>query len=102
MGWVTTRPFLPNSIAALQKRLGHHLQKPIIVLEALRCEYQWASDRLHRFVLQGMAHNRSEFSSSPITYYAYVETVPGQGAGGTDDLTESRRQRQTHSPTYPY
>ena len=28
-----------------------------VVLEALRCDYRWASDRLHRFVLEGMADN---------------------------------------------
>ena len=28
MGWVTTHPSLPNSTTALQKRLGHHPQKP--------------------------------------------------------------------------
>ena len=68
--------------------LGHQLQKPIIVLEALRCEYEWASDRLHRFVLQGMAHNRTAFRGSPITYHAYVETESGQGAGLLETLSQ--------------
>ena len=31
------------------------LGKPLVVLEALRCDYRWASDRLHAFVLAGMA-----------------------------------------------
>jgi len=25
------------------------LNKPLLILEALRCDYQWASDRLHKF-----------------------------------------------------
>ena len=33
------------------------LQKPLVVLEALRCGYPWASDRIHRFALDGMAEN---------------------------------------------
>ena len=33
------------------------LHKPLVVLEALRCGYPWASDRIHRFVLDGMAEN---------------------------------------------
>ena len=33
------------------------LGKPILVLEALRSDYPWASDRLHRFVIDGMRDN---------------------------------------------
>ena len=29
------------------------LGKPLVILEPLRCDYRWASDRLHRFVLVG-------------------------------------------------
>ncbi|MCA9112446.1 MAG: deoxyribodipyrimidine photolyase, partial [Planctomycetaceae bacterium] len=38
------------------------LKKPLVVFEPLRCGYEWASDRLHRFVLQGMADNRNELT----------------------------------------
>ena len=31
--------------------------KPLVILEALRCGYQWASDRIHRFVIEGMQDN---------------------------------------------
>ena len=31
------------------------LGKRLVVLEALRCDYRYASDRLHQFVLDGMA-----------------------------------------------
>ena len=55
--------------------------KPLIVLEALRCDYQWSSDRFHRFVLQGMADNRASFKRGPIRYYAYVEPYAGAGNG---------------------
>src|SRR6187402_976986 len=42
---------------ALQRAVGVALElgKPLVVLEALRCGYRWASDRLHRFVIEGMA-----------------------------------------------
>ena len=33
------------------------LGRPLLILEALRCGYDWASDRIHAFVLQGMAAN---------------------------------------------
>ena len=36
------------------------LGRPLLILEALRCGYQWANDRIHSFVLQGMAANVRE------------------------------------------
>jgi deoxyribodipyrimidine photo-lyase len=60
---------------------GAILQRPVIVLEPLRCDYPWASDRLHRFVIDGMAENAKAFNDSPIAYYAYVEPAPGDGRG---------------------
>ncbi|MDQ7784391.1 MAG: hypothetical protein RDU20_16005 [Desulfomonilaceae bacterium] len=55
------------------------LRKPLLVLEALRCGYQWASDRLHTFVMEGMRDNAEDFSRTPALYYPYLE--PEQGAG---------------------
>jgi deoxyribodipyrimidine photo-lyase len=54
---------------------------PLVVLEALRSGYPWASSRLHSFVLDGMADNARRFEESPVSYYAYVEGEPGQGRG---------------------
>ena len=34
---------------------ARELGRPLLVLEALRCDSRWASPRFHRFVLQGMA-----------------------------------------------
>lgn len=62
------------------------LGRPLVVVEALRCGYQWASDRLHRFVLQGMADNRRRFRESSILYYPYVEPAPGDGTGMIEAL----------------
>ncbi len=60
---------------------SRQLGKPLVVLEALRCEYRWASDRFHRFVLDGMADNSARFAPSNVLYYPYVETAPGAGKG---------------------
>jgi deoxyribodipyrimidine photo-lyase len=54
------------------------LKKPLVVFEALRCGYRWASDRLHRFVIQGMHDNQRALDNKPVTYYPYLE--PEQGA----------------------
>ncbi|MEO8705176.1 MAG: deoxyribodipyrimidine photolyase, partial [Kofleriaceae bacterium] len=57
------------------------LARPLVVLEPLRCGYAWASDRMHAFVIQGMADNASAFAAAGITYLAYVERVAGAGRG---------------------
>ncbi len=65
------------------------LRRPLVVLEALRVGYQWASDRLHRFVIQGMADNQRAFANSGATYWPYVEPEAGQGAGLVERLAAS-------------
>lgn len=51
------------------------LNKPLVVMEALRCGYRWASDRLHRFILEGMAENARQFTGYEVSYYPYVEPI---------------------------
>jgi deoxyribodipyrimidine photo-lyase len=57
------------------------LGRPLLVLEALRCDYRWASARFHRFILDGMAENRRALRGPGLRHYAYVEPSPGQGRG---------------------
>ncbi|MCB9879094.1 MAG: deoxyribodipyrimidine photolyase [Planctomycetes bacterium] len=75
---------------ALQRAVGlaRELGVPLVVLEALRCGYRWASDRLHAFVLQGMADNRADFAAAGVTYLPYVEPEPGAGKGLLAALAE--------------
>jgi deoxyribodipyrimidine photo-lyase len=40
------------------------LKKPLVILDALRCDYPWASERIHRFVLDGMMEKAEEFAES--------------------------------------
>lgn len=68
---------------ALQRavELAREFGKPLVILEALRCDYRWASDRLHWFVIQGMAENARRVADSPATYYPYLEPKAGAGDG---------------------
>lgn len=63
------------------------LGRPLVVLEALRCDYPFASDRLHRFILQGMADNRRRFLSTSATYHPFVERGRGEGSGLVEALS---------------
>ncbi len=68
----------------LEQAISHarRLRKPLVVLEALRVDHPWASDRFHQFVLDGMRDNRAAFDGQPgITYLPYVETAVAAGRG---------------------
>jgi deoxyribodipyrimidine photo-lyase len=60
---------------------SRELRRPLLVLEALRADYPHASDRLHAFVLQGMADSDRAYADAGIGYYPYVEPAPGAGRG---------------------
>ena len=68
---------------ALQRavELANELAKPLLVLEGLRSDYPWASDRHHRFIVQGMAANAAALEASPARGLSYVEGKPGDGQG---------------------
>jgi deoxyribodipyrimidine photo-lyase len=68
---------------ALDRALEHcrALGKPLVIFEALRAGYPWASDRLHRFVLDGMVVNARHCEARKIVYLPYVEPTPGAGKG---------------------
>lgn len=65
------------------------LGRPLVVLEALRVGYPHASDRLHAFVLQGMADNARRLEEKGITHHAYVEPSKGDGKGLLRALAEN-------------
>jgi len=54
---------------------------PLVVLEALRVGYPWASPRMHRFVMDGMSDQLARFGRTPIAYHPYLEPAPGHGSG---------------------
>ena len=66
--------------------LARELARPLVVLEALRCDYPWACERFHRFVLDGMADNAERFRRAGVYYYPYVEPQVGAGKGLLSEL----------------
>jgi len=61
--------------------LSAEMQKPLVILEALRLGYRWASDRIHHFVIEGMVENARRLANTPVLYYPYVEPTPDAGKG---------------------
>ena len=76
---------------ALQHAVDHarKLQKPLLILEVLSCNYPYASDRIHNFILQGMADNNAHFRATAAYYYPYVETDEGSCRGLLQKLAEA-------------
>jgi deoxyribodipyrimidine photo-lyase len=68
---------------------AQQLGKPLVILEALRVAYPWASDRIHQFILEGIADNLAWFQDKPVTYYPYIETDPSLGSGLFSSLAKS-------------
>ena len=88
--WMTAfrRPFFNYS---LQRAVewAIELKKPLLILEALRSDYPYASDRLHRFILHGMADNAEHFAATSAHYYPFVATEEESGQGLLEQLAKS-------------
>jgi deoxyribodipyrimidine photo-lyase len=63
-----------------------HLQRPLVVVEAVKTDYPWACDRFHRFIIEGMRDNLEAFEKSRITYFPYVEPQKRAGKGLIEQL----------------
>lgn len=46
---------------------------PLVVYEGLKYYYPWANDRLHTFILEGVAEKRAEFAKKGIRYVFYLQ-----------------------------
>ena len=75
---------------ALDRAVEHaeSLRKPLVILEALRCDYPWASERLHQFAVDGMRDNLHACQAHGVTYYPYLESSRGEGKGLLERLAE--------------
>lgn len=68
--------------------IAARLKKPLLVLEALRSDYQHANRRHHSFILDGMLANAKALRGSPARYAAFIEEKAGQGKGLIKALSE--------------
>lgn len=87
--WMTAFRRSRSNFALQRARdLAIECNRPLVVLEALRIRYRWASDRFHRFVIEGMQDNASDFEKLGVFYYPYVEPEAGAGRGLVRSLSE--------------
>ncbi len=67
------------------------LKRPLVIFEPLRVGYRWASDRIHRFVIDGMADNAAQVArlrNPGLIYYPYVDPSSEEGKGLLEALAE--------------
>lgn len=67
--------------------LCQDMNKPLLILEALRCGYRWANDRIHQFIVDGMVDNAAMAADAPVFYYPYLEPGEGEGQGLLEALS---------------
>lgn len=61
--------------------LSGKYKKELIVFEPLRSDYDHSSERLHKFIIEGMCDNCESAEKIGISYWPYIET-PDQPAAG--------------------
>jgi deoxyribodipyrimidine photo-lyase len=64
------------------------LNQPLLILESITLVYEYASPRQHVFLLQGLLDNQRRLINKPVTYYPFVERIPGERADLLRALTE--------------
>lgn len=57
---------------------AEHLGLPLLILESVTLVYELASPRQHVFLLQGMLDNQQRLAGRGVTYYPFVERIPGE------------------------
>ncbi|MFO7798843.1 hypothetical protein [Rhodohalobacter sp.] len=65
---------------ALEYAVGwaNKLGKPLLILEAFSCDYPWATDRSHTFMMQGMKEHLDYATDQKLNYVSFVEKEAGQ------------------------
>ena len=65
---------------ALEYAVGwaNKLEKPLLILEAFSCDYPWATDRTHTFVMQGMMEHLHSIDRRSVNYLPFIEKEAGQ------------------------
>lgn len=87
--WMTaSRRFQWNYALQYAVDVARQLDIGLIVFEPLVSDHRYASDRHHRFIIEGMLDNRKHASSLPLSYYPWVEKHGDAGRGPLEALAK--------------
>ena len=54
-------------------QMANERRLPLVVYEGLKFYYPWASDRIHTFILEGVAEKQAEFEERGVRYVFYLQ-----------------------------
>lgn len=54
-------------------QMANERKLPLVVYEGLKFYYPWASDRIHTFILEGVAEKQAEFAERGIRYVFFLQ-----------------------------
>jgi deoxyribodipyrimidine photo-lyase len=72
---------------------------PVVVYEALRPDYPYANDRIHSFVIEGVAQNRRDAAARGLRYLFFLPRTPDEARGVVRRL--AARARIVVTDEYP-
>lgn len=80
--WMTAHRRLQSNFALQHAAaLAIEYGRPLVIYEPLRVDHRWASDRLHQFVIEGMANHAHALTGLAAQYLPHVEEQPGDTRG---------------------
>jgi deoxyribodipyrimidine photo-lyase len=80
--WMTaTRRLGWNYALDRAVEMARTLHRPLLVFEAVSVDYEWASDRHHQAIIDGMRLHEREIAPTGVSYFPYIERRPGDGDG---------------------
>ena len=68
---------------------ANKLDKPLLIYEGLSCDIPWASDRFHKFLIEGMVESVEFCEKNGFNNFSFVESQPDQGTGLVDELANN-------------
>lgn len=74
----STRRFHYNFALEYAVSWANKLNKPLLIYEAFSCQYRWATDRSHTFMMQGMKEHLDIAAKKNLNYISFCESEPGQ------------------------
>jgi hypothetical protein len=75
---------------------------PLVILEALRSDYPWASDRLHRFVADGMADTSAALEGRNVAYIPCRDPEPREADPAVASIRDPHRGPDHDGGGYPH
>jgi deoxyribodipyrimidine photo-lyase len=88
-----------NAALAYAIEQANILRVPVLVYEALRPDYPHASDRIHRFALEGASDTSARLATRGIGHAFFLPKVPAESRGVVADLAS--RARMVVSDDFP-